>query len=228
MQAEDALDPALAAALRDGLGEVGDDGLEAEVRGGDGLAHLLHLPLVLDEAQGGQEGGELVVGLGQGGGLGTLGGACGVELGGQLAVGVAHHAHRDLAGVLGCGVGNSSMWRAVRPSSASMSSMVGRAPTQNSPYRVSAKNSSLSRPASGRKYRMASWPPSLDRLEDEHGVRLAVPTEAREVGKRAVRAEDVVRVVAAHLQAASGHDEPLAGEGLAHACAALRGIRRSL
>ncbi len=28
---------------------------------------------------------------------------------------------------------NSSMWRAVRPSSASMSSMVGRAPTQNSP-----------------------------------------------------------------------------------------------
>ena len=46
---------------------------------------------------------------------------------------------------------NSSMLRAVSPNSASMSSSVGRPPTQNSPYRVSPKNSSDSRPPQGLK-----------------------------------------------------------------------------
>ena len=48
------------------------------------------------------------------------------------------------------------MWRARTPSSDSTSAMVGLAPTQNSPYRLSAKNSSLSRGASGRKNSVVS------------------------------------------------------------------------
>ena len=64
-EAEDALDPALAAAVGDGVGQVGDDGLEAVVGRLDRLAHLLDLPLVLGEAQVRQEVGELVVGLGE-------------------------------------------------------------------------------------------------------------------------------------------------------------------
>ena len=71
-------------------------------------------------------------------------------------------------------------------------------------------------------------PAVLERLEHQHGVRLAVAAQAGQVGERAVRAEDVVRVVAAHLQATGGHDEPLAREGLADPRAALRGIPRSI
>jgi hypothetical protein len=85
---------------------------------------------------------------------------------------------------------------------------------------VSAKNSSLSRPARGRKNRIVAG------LEHQHGVRLAVAAQAGEVGERAVRAEDVVGVVAAHLQPARGDDEPVAGERLADRGPALRGIRR--
>ena len=53
----------------------------------------------------GEEGSQLVVGLGELRGLCALGAARGVELGRQLAVGVAHDPHGDLAGVLGGGVG---------------------------------------------------------------------------------------------------------------------------
>jgi len=46
------------------------------------------------------------------------------------------------------------------PVSASTCSSVGRTPTQSSPYRESAKNSSESLPAAGRMYSTASWPSS--------------------------------------------------------------------
>ena len=49
-------------------------------------------------------------------------------------------------------------------------------------------------------------------LEHEDGVGLAVAAEPGEVGEGAVRAEDVVAVVAADLEAAGRDDEPLAGE----------------
>ena len=59
------------------------------------------------------------------------------------------------------------------------------------------------------------------RLEHEHRIGLSVAAEAGEVGKGAVRTEDVVGVVAAHLEPARRHDEPLAGEGRADRLTAL-------
>ena len=52
----------------------------------------------------------------------------------------------------------------------------------------------------------ASWPPpsSGSGSSNEHGVGLAVRAEAGQVGERGVRAEDVVGVVAADLQPARG------------------------
>ena len=66
--------------------------------------------------------------------------------------------------------------------------------------------------------------PSLARLEDEHRVGLAVAAQAGQVGEGAVRAEDVVAVVAADLQATGGDDQALAGEALGHGGAARGGV----
>ena len=49
----------------------------------------------------------------------------------------------------------------------------------------------------------------------QHGIGLAVAAEPGQVGKGTVRTEDVVGVVAGHLEAAGGHDEPVTGEGRA-------------
>ena len=212
----------------DRLGEVGDDGLEADVGGGDGLAHLLHLPLVLDEAERGQEGGQRVVGLGQRRGVGALGGARGVELRGELAVGVAHDAHGHLAGVLGRGVGEL-VDVAGRQAELGLD-VLDRGAGADPELAVAGVGEELVGVAAGERTEVEDRLVAavLERLEHQHGVGLAVAAEPGQVGERAVRAEDVVRVVAAHLQATGGHDEPLALEGLADPRAALRGIPRSI
>ncbi len=61
-------------------------------------------------------------------------------------------------------------------------------------------------------------------LHDQHCVRLAISTQPAEIGEGAVRAKDVVGVVAAHLQPSCRHHQAFAGEGCAQGDAALLGI----
>ena len=224
VQAEDALDPALAATELDGRLELGDDRLEADVGGGDGLAHLLDLVLVLDHPQQREGVGEGVVLLGERLLLGAVLDAGGVEAGGQLAVGVAHEAHGDLAGVLGGGVLELVD---VARGEAELELDVGQARAGADPeLAVAGVGEELVAVALAERAEVEDRLVAVvGRLEHEHRVRLAVGAEAGEVGERAVRAEDVVGVVAAHLEPAGGHDEPLPREGGADDGAALRGIR---
>ena len=61
-----------------------------------------------------------------------------------------------------------------------------------------------------------------DRIEDEYRIRLAVGAHPGEVRERRVRAEDVVAVIAAHLQPPRRDDETFARELRAHGGAAGR------
>ena len=117
---------------------------------------------------------------------------------------------------LAAAASSSSMCRAVRPSSSSTSAIVGRAPDPE--LAVAGVGEELVAVAVG------------ERAEVEHGlVAAAAPSSPvtgsststasgsrsaprpGQPGEGGVRAEDVVGVVAAHLQAAGGDDEPLPG-----------------
>jgi hypothetical protein len=109
VQPEDSLDPALAAAATDGLGECRDDRLEGQRRLRAGLAHLVSLEVVLGQpelAQGDAQGlVGLLPGLGQllGALLGllVLGAADLLDQGGDGRVRVPHDPDPGVRGILG-------------------------------------------------------------------------------------------------------------------------------
>ena len=132
VEAEDALDPALAAALGDRVAQLGDDRLEPLVGRGDGEPHLLDLPLVLDQPQRGEERRPArrrpppalwtaSASAAFSDAAARAWSTCAVT----LEVGVAHDAHGDLAGVLGrrrrrtrrCGVRSARTRPRCRPGS---------------------------------------------------------------------------------------------------------------
>ena len=160
--------------------------------------------------------GQRVVGLLEG----LLGGAVldpgGVQARGQLGVGVAHEAHGDLTGVLGRrGVELVD----VAGGQPELELDVGERRAGADPeLAVAGVGEELVAVAVGERaeveHRLVTGCRAVvarDRLEHEHGVGLAVGAEAGEPGERGVRAEHVVGVVAAHLQATGGDDQPLPG-----------------
>ena len=169
-----------------------------------------------------------VVGLREG----LLGGAVldpgGVEPGGELGVGVAHEAHGDLTGVLG---GRGVELVDVPGGEPELELDVGeRGAGAHPELAVAGVREELVAVAVGERaeveHRLVAAVAPVgggDGLEHEHGIRLAVGAQAGEPGERGVRPEDVVGVVAAHLEAPGGDDEPLAGVGGAEHRAAGRG-----
>ncbi len=158
--------------------------------------------------------GEGVVGLGEG----LLGGAVldpgGVEAGGELAVGVTHEADRDLPGVLGDG-GVELVDVAGGEAELELEVLDGRA-RPDPELAVARVGEELVGVAVGERAEVqdglvagALAVVAGDGLEDEDGVGLAVGAEAGEPGEGGVRAEHVVGVVAADLEAAGGHDDAL-------------------
>ena len=156
-------------------------------------------------------------------------GAGPVDAGSDLGVGVAHDADRDLAGVLADGL-TELVDVAGRETELGLDVGEGGAGTdpELAVARVAEELLGVAVgeraevedglvPVGAARRRVAGGP---QRLEHEHGVGLAVAAEAREVGEGAVRAEDVVAVVAAHLEAAGRDDEALTGEGGADGVAA--------
>ena len=138
VQAEDALDPALAAAAADGFGQVGDDGGEAVGGLGAGRAHLLDLEGVLGQpqlAQGDQpSSASRSVGWSRAA-LGLLAAELVDQHRRQLGVQVARqHPERRGVGVLAQLVGQARRCRRRRcRTSALISSSEGRRPTHISP-----------------------------------------------------------------------------------------------
>ena len=127
-----------------------------------------------------------------------------VEGAGQVGVGVADDAHDRGADVLAQGVRELVD---VARRQAQLGLDVGQAGTGADPeLAVPGVTEELLGVASGER---AEVEDRLVRavvagLEHQHGVGLAVAAEAGQVGEGAVRAEDVVAVVAAHLQATGG------------------------
>ena len=214
VQPEGALEPALAAALLDRPLQLGDHRLEAVVGRRDGGAHLLDLVVVLAHPQVRDVVRQGVVGLLEG----LLGGAVldpgGVQARGQLEVGVAHEAHGDLTGILGRGGVELVDVPGGQPQ---LELDVGEGRAGADPeLAVAGVGEELVAVAVGERAEVEhGLVPGCravvahDRLEHEHGVRLAVGAEAGEPGERRVRAEHVVGVVAAHLEAAGRDDQPL-------------------
>ena len=195
----------------------------------DGVAHLGDLPLVLDHPQRGQEVGELVVGLRWRlllAGLVGLArrGADLVEGARQLGVGVADDAHGTSPGVLAEGVGElvDVAGRQAELGLDVGEAWDGRRPrTRRTGRRRRTPRCRARRGGGSRGSTRACRP--VARLEDEHRVGLAVAAQAGEVREGAVRAEDVVAVVAADLQATGRDDEALAAGS---ALTRRRGARR--
>jgi hypothetical protein len=128
---------------------------------------------------------------------------------------------------LDAGVGNSSMCRAVSPTRPRCRpGWAGRRPRTRRSARRRRTPRCRARPAAGstgppRDRRRARRGP---RVQHEDGIGLAVRAEPGEVGEGRVRPEDVVAVVAAHLQPTGRDDQPLAGVCRARVAAG-RGIR---
>ena len=163
-----------------------------------------------------------------------LGGAVldarGVEARGERGVGVPHEAHRDLPGILG---GGGLELVDVPGGEAELELDVGdRRAGADPELAVAGVGEELVAVAVGERaeveHRLVAGRAVVagDRLHDEHGIRLAVGPEAGQPGERGVRAEDVVGVVAAHLEAAGGDDEPLPRVGRAEHRPAGGGVRR--
>ena len=174
--------------------------------------------------------GELVVGLRLGLLLtGLVGlarrGADLVEGARQLGVGVADDAHHRRADVLAEGVRELVD---VAGRQAELGLDVGQAGTGADPeLAVPGVTEELLgvAPGEGAEVEDRLVRAVLARLEDEHRVGLAVAAQAGQVREGAVRAEDVVAVVAADLQATGRDDEAFAAEALGHGGAARGGVR---
>ena len=146
----------------------------------------------------------------------------------ELGVGVAHEAHGDLTGILGH---RRVELVDVPGGEAELELDVGeRGPGPDPELAVAGVGEELVAVAVGERaeveHRLVTGCRAVatgDRLEHEHGIGLAVGAEAGEPGERRVRAEDVVGVVAAHLQATGGDDQPLSRVGGAEHGAAVGG-----
>ena len=227
---ERALDPALTH-LQDAV-PLPDAVLEAE--GGDvaGLGQLVDLPLVLDQAQLGEELGDLRVRGGGGlrvhAGLGAHAGQQGVH----VLVGLAQQAHGGA--VSGDVLGDGGL-ELLEPGGAQARAggQAGERGARADPELAGAgvRVELLRVPArqgtevqGGRVVRAAVPGARVRGLEHEHGIRLVVHTEAREVREGRVRAEAVVSVIGADLQLAGRDHEALAREAGGHRGAAARGV----
>ncbi len=139
----------------------------------------------------------------------------GVEARGELAVGVAHQAHADLPGVLGR---RGLELVDVAGGEAQLElDVLDRRTGTHPELAVAGVGEELVAVAVAERAEVehglvaAARLVTRDRLQHQHGIRLAVGAQAGEPGEGGVRSEDVVGVVAPHLQAAGGDDEALPG-----------------
>ena len=175
----------------------------------DGLAHLLDLPLVLGEAQVDRKWASSSSASVRSPRVGAVLDAGGVELAGQVAVGVADQPHGHLAGVLDHGVGELVDVARGHPE-LGLDVLDGR--TRADPeLAVAGVGEELVAVATGERAEVEDRLVAVVAgLEHQHGVGLAVAAEPGQVGEGGVRPEHVVGVVAAHLEATGGDDQPVA------------------
>jgi hypothetical protein len=200
----------------------------------DGRAHLRDLPLVLDHPQVREGGRQGVVGVDRLGHLlvGEAGLAADlVDQGRDVAVGVAHDPQGDRTGVLGQGVGQ--LVDVPRRDAELGLQLFQRGASTHPELPVASVGEELLGVAPGQwagvnDRFMPAAVGSAARVQDQHGVGLAVGAEAGEVREGRVRSEGVVTVVGAHLQPPRGDDQPLTRVCRADRLASRGGIRSNL
>ncbi len=208
-QVEDAFDPAFAAVVAQCGGQGADDVLEAGDGVVDGELQLFDLPGVLDQAQLGEDGGEFAVLAGGGappGGLVHLCVGAGQDAGGRLWAG------EQLGQVV-------EVFGAYSGEPGGFGEVGAGADPELAVAAVAVELAAVAR-GSGAQVEDGFVAFGACRFEDEDVVGLVLAGESGEPDVRAVRAEAVVQVVAADLEAAGRDDQPLAGEGGAEAGAA--------
>ena len=202
---EGSFDDALAAPVRFGPAERGEDRLEALVGGGDRLAHLLDLKIVLDEAQLGeglrQLGVELRAALGDSRAFAQVD-----HLGLDGGVDAGDDRHLHLAEVFGQGVPEGVDRGAFEAGEGGH--LLERGPCAHPEFAVARVGVELLRRSRGARMEIEGRLVFVsDRVEDQHRIRFELAAEPRHVGEGRMRPKTVVAVVVAHLVTARRHHE---------------------